>query len=132
MKTRMDKYKDNESNVWALIYDQCSPELAKNKLKKTEGYEGAKGINGLVRILFRFRFGLFFWNLQEFTLFCSAEHTTELNHTRVFCTTCSKHLLRRHKKTGVNDGILLSAAAATVPRRKTLRCAAATAATQRQ
>ena len=82
MKTRMDKYKDNESNVWALIYDQCSPELAKNKLKKTEGYEGAKGINGLVRILFRFRFGLFFWNLQEFTLFCSAEHTTELNHTR--------------------------------------------------
>ena len=43
MKTRMAKYKDNESNVWALIYDQCSPELAKNKLKKTEGYEGAKG-----------------------------------------------------------------------------------------
>jgi hypothetical protein len=35
MKSRMDKYKGNESNAWALIYDQCSPEL-KNKLKGTE------------------------------------------------------------------------------------------------
>jgi glycerol dehydrogenase-like iron-containing ADH family enzyme len=38
----MDKYKDNESNVWALIYDQCSPELAKNKLKKQKGMKGQK------------------------------------------------------------------------------------------
>ena len=33
MKLIMDKYKGNESNAWALIYDQCSPEL-KNKLNK--------------------------------------------------------------------------------------------------
>ncbi len=25
MKSRMDKYKDNESNTWALIYDQACP-----------------------------------------------------------------------------------------------------------
>jgi hypothetical protein len=30
MKLRMDKYKGNESNAWALIYDQCSPELITN------------------------------------------------------------------------------------------------------
>ncbi len=24
MKSRMDRYKGNESNAWALIYDQCS------------------------------------------------------------------------------------------------------------
>jgi hypothetical protein len=33
---RKEKYKENESNVWALVYDQCSPEL-KNKLKGTSG-----------------------------------------------------------------------------------------------
>ncbi len=27
MKSRMDKYKDNESNASALIYNQCLPEL---------------------------------------------------------------------------------------------------------
>jgi hypothetical protein len=32
MKSKMDRYKSNESNAWALIYDQCSAEL-KNKLK---------------------------------------------------------------------------------------------------
>ena len=37
--------------------------------------------------------------------------------------------LRRHKKTGENDGILPSAAAATAPFRKPLRRAVATAAT---
>jgi len=78
----MDKYKDNESNVWALIYNQCSPEL-KNMLRGTEGYERAKGTNGLVRILFRFRLGLIFRNLQKFRVTLdSAEHTPELNHTR--------------------------------------------------
>jgi hypothetical protein len=37
MKSRMDKYKDNESNAWALIYNQCLPKL-KNKLEGTERY----------------------------------------------------------------------------------------------
>ena len=39
MKSRIDKYKDNKSNAWALIDNQCSPKL-KNKLKGTEGYNG--------------------------------------------------------------------------------------------
>ena len=26
MKYRMERYKGNKSNTWALIYDQCSPE----------------------------------------------------------------------------------------------------------
>ncbi len=30
MKYRMERYKGNKSNAWALIHDQCSPEL-KNK-----------------------------------------------------------------------------------------------------
>jgi hypothetical protein len=50
MKLRMDKYKGNESNAWALIYDQCSPEL-KNKLKGTEGYDGAKSTNDVAKLL---------------------------------------------------------------------------------
>ncbi len=41
MRVRKDRYRDNESNAWALIYDQCSPEL-KNKLEGVEGYEKAK------------------------------------------------------------------------------------------
>jgi hypothetical protein len=36
MKSRMDKYKGNKSNAWALIYNQCFGEL-KNKLKGTQG-----------------------------------------------------------------------------------------------
>ncbi len=50
MKLRMDKYRDNESNAWALIYDQCSPEL-KNKLEATDGYSGAKSTNDVVKLL---------------------------------------------------------------------------------
>ena len=50
MKSRMDKYKGNESNAWALIYDQCSPEL-KNKLEGTEGYNGAKSTNDVAKLL---------------------------------------------------------------------------------
>jgi len=50
MKLRMDKYKGNESNAWALIYDQRSPEL-KNKLKGTEGYNGAKSTNNVAKLL---------------------------------------------------------------------------------
>ena len=50
MKLRMDKYRDNKSNAWALIYDQCSPEL-KNKLKATDGYSGAKSTNNVANLL---------------------------------------------------------------------------------
>jgi hypothetical protein len=50
MKLRMDKYKGNESNAWALIYDQCSPEL-KNKLEGTECYNGAKSTNNAAKLL---------------------------------------------------------------------------------
>ena len=50
MKHRMDKYNDNESNAWALIYDQCSPEL-KNKLKGTSGYDSAKLSNDIIKLL---------------------------------------------------------------------------------
>jgi hypothetical protein len=46
----MDKYKGNESNTWALIYDQCSTEL-KNKLERTEGYDGAKSTNDVTKLL---------------------------------------------------------------------------------
>jgi hypothetical protein len=50
MKSRIDKYRDNESNAWALIYDQCSPKL-KNKLKATDGYSGAKSTNNVAKLL---------------------------------------------------------------------------------
>jgi hypothetical protein len=46
MKSRMDEYRNNESNAWGLIDDQCLPEL-KNKLKGTDGYNGAKSTNNL-------------------------------------------------------------------------------------
>jgi hypothetical protein len=41
MKSRMDKYKDNESNAWALISDQWLPEL-ENKLEGTEVYNWSR------------------------------------------------------------------------------------------
>ncbi len=41
MKYWMERYKGKESNAWALIHDQCSPEL-KNKLEGTEGYDDCK------------------------------------------------------------------------------------------
>jgi hypothetical protein len=50
MKSRMDKYKGNASNAWALIYDQCSREL-KNKLEGTEGYDRAKNTNDVAKRL---------------------------------------------------------------------------------
>jgi hypothetical protein len=50
MKSRMDKYKSDESNAWALIYGQCSPEL-KNKLKGTQGYYAAKNANNVAKLL---------------------------------------------------------------------------------
>ena len=50
MKHRMDRYNDNESNAWALSYNQCSPEL-KNKLEGTNGYDNAKSSNDIVKLL---------------------------------------------------------------------------------
>ena len=50
MKYRMDKYNNNESNAWALIYDQCSPEL-KHKLEGTSGYDSAKSSNNIIKLL---------------------------------------------------------------------------------
>ncbi len=50
MKYRKDKYKDNESNAWALVYEQCSPEL-KNKLEGTSRYYKAKTDNDVVKLL---------------------------------------------------------------------------------
>jgi hypothetical protein len=47
---RKEKYKENESNAWALIYDQCSLEL-KNKLKGTSGYDASKKDNDVVALL---------------------------------------------------------------------------------
>ncbi len=43
-KSRMDKYKGNKSNMWALIYNQCSAEL-KNKLEGKQGYDTSKSGN---------------------------------------------------------------------------------------
>ena len=37
MRVRKDKYNENESNAWALIYGLCAPEL-KNKLEGTVDY----------------------------------------------------------------------------------------------
>jgi hypothetical protein len=50
MKSRMDKYKGNESKVWALIYHICSAEL-KNKLKGTQGYDTPKSRNDVAKLL---------------------------------------------------------------------------------
>ena len=50
MKSRMDKYKTNDSNAWALIYGQCLPEL-KNKLKGTQGYDTVKNANDVAKLL---------------------------------------------------------------------------------
>ncbi len=48
MKPRMEKYKGNKSNVWALIYNQCLAEL-KNKLEGMQGYDAAKSGNNVVK-----------------------------------------------------------------------------------
>ncbi len=50
MKSKMDRYKSNKSNAWALIYNQCSTEL-KNKLKGTQGYDIAKSGNNVAKLL---------------------------------------------------------------------------------
>ena len=46
----MNKYNGNESNAWALIYNQCSPKL-KNKLEDTNGYDNAKSSNDIIKLL---------------------------------------------------------------------------------
>jgi hypothetical protein len=50
MKSRMDKYRDNELNPRALIYNQCSPKLM-NKLEATDGYSKAKNTNDVAKLL---------------------------------------------------------------------------------
>ena len=51
MEYQMDKYNDNESNVWgALIYNQCFPEL-KNKLEGMSGYDNAKSSSNIIKLL---------------------------------------------------------------------------------
>jgi hypothetical protein len=50
MKSKMDRYKDNKSNAWPLIYNQCSAEL-KNKLKGTQGYDTAKSGKDVAKLL---------------------------------------------------------------------------------
>jgi hypothetical protein len=47
---RKEKYKENKSNAWVLIYDQCSPEL-KNKLEGTSGYDASKKDDDVVALL---------------------------------------------------------------------------------
>ena len=47
---KKERYEENESNAWVLIYDQCSPEL-KNKLKGAIGYEACKKGNDVVALL---------------------------------------------------------------------------------
>ncbi len=54
MKYRMERYKGNKSNAWALIYDQCLPEL-KNKLGGMEGYNDAKRVNNMAKLLVMIR-----------------------------------------------------------------------------
>ncbi len=54
MKYRMERYKGNKSNAWALIYNQCLPEL-KNKLEGTEGYNNAKRTNNVAKLLVMIR-----------------------------------------------------------------------------
>ncbi len=49
IKCKIDRYKSNESNAWALIYDQCSAEL-KNKPKGTQGYNTAKSGNNVAKL----------------------------------------------------------------------------------
>ncbi len=50
MRVRKDKHNENESNAWALIYDQCAPEL-KNKLVGTVDYNACKNKNDVVSLL---------------------------------------------------------------------------------
>ncbi len=50
MRVRKDKYNENGSNAWALIYDPCTPEL-KNKLEGMVDYSACKNKNDVVSLL---------------------------------------------------------------------------------
>jgi hypothetical protein len=50
MRARKNKYNENESNAWALRYDQCAPEL-KNKLEGAADYNLSKKTNYMVSLL---------------------------------------------------------------------------------
>jgi hypothetical protein len=50
MRARKDKYSENKSNAWVLIYDQCAPEL-KNKLEGMANYDVSKKTNDMVSLL---------------------------------------------------------------------------------
>ena len=54
MKYQKEKYKDNKSNAWTLVYGQCSPEL-KIKLKGKSRYDKAKAVNNVVKLLIMIR-----------------------------------------------------------------------------
>ena len=50
IKQRKTKYKENEANAWALVYNQCLHEL-RTKLKGTMGYDTCKKDNNVVSLL---------------------------------------------------------------------------------
>jgi hypothetical protein len=50
MNSRKQKYKENEANAWALVYNQCSNEL-RVKLEGTSGYKLCKKENNVIALL---------------------------------------------------------------------------------
>jgi hypothetical protein len=50
MKSRKQKYKENEANAWVLVYNQCSNEL-RVKLEGTSGYKLCKKENNVIMLL---------------------------------------------------------------------------------
>jgi hypothetical protein len=50
MRARKKRSRHNKFNTWALIYDQCSPEL-KNNLEGAKGYDKVKENNNIVQLL---------------------------------------------------------------------------------
>jgi hypothetical protein len=51
---KKEKYKENKSNTWALIFDQCLLD-SKNKLKGPSGYDAIKKDNDVVALLMMIR-----------------------------------------------------------------------------
>jgi hypothetical protein len=54
MNSRKQKYKKNEANAWALVYNQCSNEL-RVKLEGTSGCELCKKENNVIALLIMIR-----------------------------------------------------------------------------
>ncbi len=50
IKTREQKYKENQANAWALVYNQCSSEM-KVKLNGTSGYKQSKNDTDVIALL---------------------------------------------------------------------------------